>query len=322
MSRPGLAEDVPAVEVEGLRHRYGAREALAGVSFRVARGEMVGLLGPNGGGKTTLFKILSTLLPPTGGAVRVFGQALGEAPEAIRGRLGVVFQQPSLDPKLTVLENLRHHGRLYGWHGRLLRARAEAMLDRMGLGERAHDLGETLSGGLRRRAELAKALLPRPELLLLDEPSTGLDPGARRELAAYLEELRAGEGVTILLTTHLMDEAERCDRVGILDRGRLVTIDRPAELKARLGGDVVVIQARDPEALRRLVGERFGTQPALVDGLLRAERPRGHEFVREVAEAFPGEVLSASFGRPTLEDVFVHLTGSRLRRGEGSGEAA
>ncbi len=301
-----------AVEVEGLRHLYGSREALAGISLAVSCGEIFGLLGPNGGGKTTLFKILSTLMPATGGTVRVFGHDLLREPDAIRRHLGVVFQHPSLDPKLTVMENLLHHGHLYGLRGAILQRRAQALLDRLGLGDRAHDRVETLSGGLQRRTELAKALVHQPDLLLLDEPSTGLDPGARRDFTNYLCQLREQDGVTVVLTTHILDEAERCDRVGILHQGKLVALGTPDDLKSRLGGDVVVIHPASPEGLREKIRERFGCEPVLVDGSLRVERPRGHEFVGEVVEAFPGEVKSATFGRPTLEDVFVHLTGRRL----------
>jgi ABC-2 type transport system ATP-binding protein len=308
----------PAVEVEGLGHRYGDRQALSDVTFSVSRGEIFGLLGPNGSGKTTLFKILSTLMPATEGRARVLGRDLAQAPRPIRERLGVVFQHPSLDPKLTVLENLMHHGHLHGLSGGELKSRAHALLDRFGLGERVRDRVETLSGGLKRRTELAKALLPRPELLLLDEPSTGLDPGARREFSAHLDQLRREEAVTALLTTHIMEEAECCDRVGILDQGRLVTLGAPDELKRRVGGDVVVIRAREPEQLRLKVRDKLGHEPVLVDGSLRVAETGGHEFAREVAEAFPGEVTSVTFGKPTLEDVFIHLTGHRFWSGGGA----
>ncbi len=311
------------VEVDALRHSYGSREALLGVTFSVARGEIFGLLGPNGGGKTTLFKILSTLIAPTDGRARLFGRDLASEPHAIRRRLGVVFQHGSLDPKLTVMENLQHHGHLYGLSGRSLRSRAEALLGRFGLGDRVRDSVERLSGGLRRRTELAKALLPGPELLLLDEPSTGLDPGARRDFSALLNQLRRQEGVTVLLTTHLLEEAERCDRVGILDRGSLVGVGTPDELRDRVVGDVVVVHARDPERLRGKMREQFGYEPILVDGALRVERPRGHEFVKEVVDAYPGEVTSVTFGKPTLEDVFVHLTGHRFwENGSGEGRSS
>jgi ABC-2 type transport system ATP-binding protein len=319
---PPGAGTPPAVEVEDLRHLYGSRQALAGVSFRVSRGEIFGFLGPNGGGKTTLFKILSTLMPATGGTVRVLGWDLAREARAVRMRLGVVFQRPSLDPKLTVAENLRHHGHLYGLHGGALRNQAQGMLARLGLADRAADLVETLSGGLQRRTELAKGLLHRPDLLLLDEPSTGLDPGARRDFMAYLHKLRAEDGVTVLLTTHFIEEAERCDRVGILQQGRLVATGTPEELKRRIGGDVVVVRAKDPEGLRRKIRDRFGAEPALVEGTLRLERPRGHEFARELVEAFSGEVQGVTFGKPTLEDVFIHLTGHRFWGDEAAGGEA
>jgi ABC-2 type transport system ATP-binding protein len=300
------------VAVTNLCRLYGTRAALADVTFTVSRGELFALLGPNGGGKTTLFKILSTLLPATSGDVQVFGQSLCHNPHAVRARLGVVFQHPSLDPKLTVSENLLHHGHLYGLWGKTLRERSEAMLERMGLADRSPDVVETLSGGMQRRVELAKGLLHKPDLLLLDEPSTGLDPGARRDFNNYLHHLREQEGVTIILTTHIMEEAERCDRVGILHQGKLVALDTPDALKAQVGGDVVAIKAPNLLELRDKLAKRFGCAPVLVDGSLRVERPRGHEFVREVVEAFPGEVQSVTFGRPTLEDVFIHQTGHQF----------
>ncbi|MGH7785477.1 MAG: AAA family ATPase, partial [Candidatus Binatia bacterium] len=183
------------------------------------------------------------------------------------------------------------------------------------------DRVDTLSGGLQRRVELAKGLLHEPRVLLLDEPSTGLDPAARREFTRYLLELRERDGVTVVLTTHYLEEAERCDRVGIMHDGRLIQLDTPDALKAAVGGDVVVIHPLDAAALQARVRERFGVDLSLVDGALRAERPRGHEFLRELVEAFPGEVRSVTFGRPTLEDVFIHLTGQRLWGAE-NGNAA
>ena len=303
-----LDEPSPAVEVKDLRHIYGDREALGGVSFSVTRGEMFALLGPNGGGKTTLFKILSTLMPPTSGIVRLGNHDLGRESVLVRRRLGVVFQHPSLDRKLTVIENLRHHGHLYGLAGSELQRRVQEMLARLGLTDRANDLVETLSGGLQRRVELAKGLLHKPDILVLDEPNTGLDPAARRDFMNYLQQLREQDGVTILLTTHFMEDAERCDRVGILHEGKLVALGAPDALKQSIGGDIVVIQSPDPHGLQKKLRERFGCEATVVDGTLRVERPRGHEFIRDTVEAFPGEITAAAFGRPTLEDVFIHLT--------------
>lgn len=303
---------VAAIEVQGLCHRYGERTALDDVSFSVAGGEIFGLLGPNGSGKTTMFRILSTLMRPLSGRVRVFGADVADEPEAVRRSFGVVFQRPSVDPKLTVSENLRHHGRIYGLRGAALTARCDAMLGRFGLSERSGDRLETLSGGMQRRVELAKGLLHAPRLLLLDEPSTGLDPAARREFMRQLVDLRDRDGVTIVLTTHYMEEAERCDRVGIMNEGRLVKVDAPSSLVESVGGDVVVVHTDDVAGLQTALREQLQVEARCVDGSLRIERPRGHELVRDIVEAFPAAVKSITYGKPTLEDAFIHVTGRRL----------
>ncbi|NQU10860.1 ABC transporter ATP-binding protein [bacterium] len=310
-----MTADGSMVEIEGLAHAYGDRRALDGINLTVSRGTLFALLGPNGSGKTTLFRILSTLLPPVTGQVRLMGWPVVAARDAIRRRLGVVFQAPSLDRELTVRENLLHQGHLYGLHGAALAARIAELLERFGLADRACDRVKTLSGGLRRRVELAKSLLHRPELLLLDEPSTGLDPRARRELADYLVSLRDQDGVTALLTTHLMDEADRCDRVAILDGGRLVAVDTPAALKQQIGGDIVIIETAQPEALAADIKAKFGIESQVLDGTVRCERERGHAFIAQVAEVFPGRSTGFSVHQPTLEDVFVRLTGHRLEEG-------
>src|SRR6202030_2165218 len=283
-NRPELADNAasvrsPAIEASALGFRYGDREALSDVSFAVARGEIFGFLGPNGGGKSTLFKLLSTLTPIQSGSARMLGHDLAGETTSIRRRRGVVFQHPGLDGKRTVAENLAHHGHLYGITGKRLRERSGAMLELLRLTPRARDLVETLSGGLQRRVELAKALLHEPELLLLDEPSTGLDPAARREFFNLLSRLRESDGVTVVLTTHYMEEAERCDRIGVLDQGHLVALAPPGELKLQVGGDVMVISTPAPEALGQKIALKLQVRAALVDGTLRIERPRGHELV-------------------------------------------
>ena len=313
------ASQAPALEADGLSFSYGDRKALGDVSFAIARGEMFGFLGPNGGGKTTLFRLLSTLIPIQSGRASVLGRDLAGDTIGIRRKMGVVFQHPSVDGKLTVLENLQHHGRLYGISGRKLKDRAAAMLDSLGLTSRSADLVETLSGGMRRRVELAKAMLHQPELLLLDEPSTGLDPMARREFFGHLEQLSRRDNVTIVLTTHHMEEAERCDRIAMLHQGQMVACAAPGELKSRVGGDVVVIHAPAPELLQRKLLQQIKLKSTLVDGTLRLERPRGHELIRELVDTFGADIESVSFGKPTLEDVFVHLTGHKF---EVSTEAA
>jgi ABC-2 type transport system ATP-binding protein len=224
----------------------------------------------------------------------------------------VVFQSPSLDRKLTVLENLRHQGHLYNLRGQELQLRIDQLLSRFGMADRKGDLVETLSGGQRRRVELAKGLLHKPQVLLLDEPSTGLDPRVRRELSDYLDHLRDEDGMTVLLTTHLMEEADRCDRLAILDRGQLVALSTPRELKEQIGGDVISIETGQPQPLAEQISKRFGIEARVLDGSVRVERTNGHKFITELVEAFPGQIDAISIHKPTLEDVFVHRTGRRF----------
>ena len=300
------------VRVENLTHRYNDRTALERVSFEVQAGEVFGLLGPNGGGKTTLFRILSTQLAPQQGAARVFGFDVARESREVRRRIGVVFQAQSVDGKLTVAENLRHQGHLYGLSGASLRARVEEMLALFGLAERARERAEKLSGGLRRRVEIAKAMLHRPALLILDEPTTGLDIGARHDLWKYLESLRASEGVTVMLTTHTMEEAESCGRILLLDEGKTIALDTPAALKAEIGGDVVTAETNDPAGLQAKIRALFGGSPSIVGDSVRIERERGHEFITELIEAFPGEINAVTLSKPTLEDVFIGRTGHQF----------
>ncbi|MGE0042119.1 MAG: ABC transporter ATP-binding protein [Vicinamibacterales bacterium] len=302
-----------ALEITDLTHRYGDRVSLRGLGFSVGAGDLFALLGPNGGGKTTLFRIISTLMRPTGGRVEVFGVDAISDPAGARAVMGVVFQSPAIDPWLTVVENLRHHGLLYGVRGPALGRAVERALERFGLSARAGDRVGTLSGGLRRRAELAKALLPEPRLLVLDEPSTGLDPAARRDLMLELARLRDDAGTTVVLTTHIVEEAAACDRVGVLHEGQLAAIGAPGDLVDTVGGDVVtIVPTGDADALGAGIRERFGLDTSQLDGRLRFERRKAHEFVPSLVEAFPGEIATIAVGRPTLEDVFVHFTGRGL----------
>jgi ABC-2 type transport system ATP-binding protein len=300
-----------AVTVDKVEFSYGDRLALDAVSFEVREGEIFGLLGPNGGGKTTLFRILSTLAMPASGSARLLGYDLATDQQRIRENIGVVFQQPSVDNKLTIAENLRHHGQLYSIAKNELTRRIVEILDTLGLADRADEACETLSGGLKRRVELAKGLLPRPRLLILDEPSTALDPGARIDLWHYLGILQQS-GTTVLLTTHLLEEAERCNRIAIIDEGRIVCIDTPDALRSSIGGDILTIDSSDPQSLSEKISQRFGEQPQLIGGSLRIERDNGHRLLRDLVEAFPDEIDGISVGKPTLEDVFVRETGHRF----------
>ena len=300
----------PVIDVQDLSHTYRqGLAALQGVSFRVTAGEIFGLLGPNGGGKTTLFRILATLLVPSAGSARIFGYDVRRSAQWVRRSVGVVFQSQSLDKKLTVAENLKHQGHLYGLRGKKLRDRCQQLLEQFSLSDRADHLVETLSGGLKRRVELAKGFLHHPRLLLLDEPSTGLDPAARLDFWHYLDKLNGEEGVSVLLTTHLMDEAEKCRRLGILEKGRLVALDSPESLKGKVGGDVIVLRTKDPQTLSVDIEKKFQGSVSVFENTVRIERPNGHEFIAELVEAFPGRIEAVTLSKPTLEDVFIHQTG-------------
>src|SRR5713101_2229385 len=309
------------ISVQDLVHRYGDRTALNGVSFDVRPAELFGLLGPNGSGKTTLFRILSTLMIPTAGRAVVMGYDAAQDPAHVRRQTGVVFQAQSLDPKLTAYENLWHQGHLYGLRGAGLKQRVGEILARVGLADRAKERLETFSGGMQRRIELAKGLLHRPGVLLLDEPTTGLDPGARRDLWQYLQMLRDEEHVSVLVTTHLMEEAERCDRLAIMNEGNLVALGTPAELKAEIGGDVVLLDAaHDAGLLAERIRARFHVQTTVLENQVRMEREGAHRFVTEVVEAFPGEIEALSVSKPALEDVFIRRTGHKFWSEDNSEE--
>lgn len=303
----------PVISVQNLVHRYESRTALNGVSFDVRPAELFGLLGPNGSGKTTLFRILSTLMIPTSGRALVMGCDAAQDPSRLRRQIGVVFQAQSVDPKLTAYENLWHQGHLYGLRGSALKRRVEEILARVGLLDRAKERVETFSGGMQRRIELAKGLLHHPGVLLLDEPTTGLDPGARRDLWQYLQILRDEEHVSVLVTTHLMEEAERCDRLAIMNEGNLVALGTPTELKSEIGGDVILLDAaRDAGILAEHIRARFHVATTVLGNQVRIEQEAGHRFVPDVVEAFPGEIQAISVSKPALEDVFIRRTGHKF----------
>jgi ABC-2 type transport system ATP-binding protein len=312
---PGLTSSYssPVISLDNLMHRYENRTALNGVSFEVRPAELFGLLGPNGSGKTTLFRILSTLMVPTTGRATIMGCDAAQEPSRLRRQIGVVFQAQSIDVKLTAYENLWHQGHLYGLRGQVLKKRIQEILSRVGLSDRAKEVVETFSGGMQRRIELAKGLLHHPGVLLLDEPSTGLDPGARRDLWQYLATLRDEEHVSVLVTTHLMEEAERCDRLAILNEGNLVALGTPTELKSEIGGDVVLLDAaHDAGLLAERVRARFHVETTVLENQVRIERDGAHRFVTEVVEAFPGEIEALSVSKPALEDVFIRRTGHKF----------
>jgi ABC-2 type transport system ATP-binding protein len=302
----------PAVAIRGVSYAYPARPAVVDLSLEVRPGEIMALLGPNGGGKSTLMRLVATLIPLQSGVIEIFGQDVRQQPMAVRARLGVVFQAPSLDRKLTVVENIRLQAVLYGLRGPVIAQRLPSLLEQFALVDRAHDRVEQLSGGLRRRVELAKGLIHAPPLLLLDEPSTGLDPLARRDLWSHLRRLRDSAGTTILLTTHYLDEAEAADRVAILDQGRLVAVGTPSALRAEVGGDSLMLETDDPVGLASQIQTKFGLTPQILGEQLRLEVPQGHRWVVTLMEAFPQRIRALRLGQPTLEDVFVARTGHRF----------
>jgi ABC-2 type transport system ATP-binding protein len=302
----------PLLEVQNLSYQYGSRKALQGLTFSVEKGEIFGFLGPNGGGKSTTFKILSTLYPSRPGQIKVFGLDLALNKIAIRRRMGIVFQLPALDKKLKVRENLVHQGHLYGLSGKELQNRVDRDLERVGLKDRQKDKVEKLSGGLQRRVELAKALLNNPELVILDEPSTGLDPAARKEFWGHLENLRQSQGMTVLVTTHYLEEADRCNRLLILDKGEKVALGKPEELKAEIGGEVLRLRSKEPALLAAQLLEKFKVKTQMVGELLQIEQSKAYQLVTPILETFPDQILSLTLGLPTLEDVFIHKTGRRF----------
>lgn len=307
-----MEANTPAVQINDLQYRYGDREALRGLSLDVQSGELFAVLGPNGSGKTTLFRLLSTLAPMQHGTVSVFGNDLTRAADQVRALLGVVFQAPSLDKHLTVMENLRCHGLLYGLGGMMLTRRCDEMLEQLGVRDRADERVDSLSGGLRRRVELAQGMLHQPRLLLLDEPSSGLDPAARSDLWRYLTQARDAQSVTILATTHLLEEADRADRIAIVDQGRLAALDTPDNLKAELGGDSLTLQTDEPEPLAQAISEQFGFEATVLDHSVRLEQPGGAALTPKLFEAFGDRITALTIGKPSLEDVFIARTGHQF----------
>ncbi len=301
-----------AISVEALSHHYGERAALDHVSFQIETKSIAGFLGPNGGGKTTLFSILSSLLRIQDGTVTALGFNLLHQPAAYRQQIGVTFQAPALDRRLTVRENLIHQGHLYGLAGGTLNRRTNELLTQFRVADRSNDIVETLSGGLKRRVELAKCLLHNPQLLLLDEPSNGLDPGARHDLWQCLEELRADRGTTIVVATHLMEEAERCDALFLLDSGSIVASGSPSALRAEVPGETISIVADRPEELRLKVAEAAHIDVRRTGEVLRIQQADCQPLLQDLVTRFSGEFKTISLGKATLEDVFLARTGHRL----------
>lgn len=301
-----------AVSTKGLVKKYGSHTVLPGLDLEVVPGELFALLGPNGSGKTTLFRILTTLISPDGGSARVGGCDVVRESASVRAKIGVVFQSPSLDKKLTARENLQYGGALYGMHGTPLRQRILELASSLRLEEKLDALVETLSGGQQRRVEIAKCLLTRPEILLLDEPSTGLDPSARMDLWALIGNLRSSHGMTVVFTSHLMDESARADRVGIMSTGNLVSVDSPDHLLASAGPEVLRVATSNVAEVVRFLRSQCGLEPHSLEGEVRASASEAHSIAARLTAEMPTAIISTTISKPSLEDVFLFKTGKRL----------
>ncbi|HEY8497802.1 MAG TPA: ATP-binding cassette domain-containing protein [Limnochordales bacterium] len=321
--RPG-AGDSPIIEVRGLTRRYGSFTAVDGIDFEVREGEIFGFLGPNGAGKTTTISMLCTLLRPTSGRAIIAGHDVVREPHDVRRAIGLIFQDPALDDRLTAYENLKFHAMLYGVPAAEFERRARDVLAMVDLADRARSVVRSFSGGMRRRLEIARGLLHRPRVLFLDEPTIGLDPQTRRHIWEYIVALRRQEGLTLFLTTHYMEEAEICDRIAIIDHGRIVALDTPDNLKGLVGGDLVTLRTSDHQATAERIRQAFGLPVRQgPDGELLVEVERGDRFIPQLVTALSGDgaaiqVHSVTLRRPTLDDVFIKLTGRAIRDEEAS----
>lgn len=309
--------EVPLLEIRDVSLARGERRVLDGFSLAVRRGEVHGLLGPNGAGKSSAFSVLIGLLPPSGGELRLQGEPVPFGGSRLKERMGVVFQHPALDPRLTARVNLSLAAGLYGLGGAERRRRIDEMVAFADLEGRDREPVKKLSGGMRRRLEIARALLHSPAILLMDEPTTGLDEASFARTWKTLRALAAEKGVTILLTTHRAEEAELCDRLSFLSGGRVVAEGSPDELRERVGGDVIEIETEAPAEAKAALAEALAADAEVLAGRVRIVAEKGHELVPRVVEALPrGSIRSLSLHRPGLSDVFLGMTGRELREDE------
>jgi len=317
-SIPTVASSGRAVVVRGLEKRYGDVHAVRGIDFAVERGEVFGFLGPNGAGKSTTIKILCTLASPTAGAATVAGHDVVHDRDAVRRNIGLVFQETTLDEYLTAHRNLLFHGELYGVPSAVLPGRIEQVMRMVGLWDRKDDAVATFSGGMKRRLEIARGLVHAPNVLFLDEPTIGLDPQTRSHIWGYIRELQQRHAITIFLTTHYMDEAEHCDRIAIMDAGKIVAEGPPAKLKAAVGNDRVQLRTADDAAAISALEQKLGVHAKILDGAITFGVASGEQFLPRLFAELPVPIVSVSVARPSLDDVFLSFTGTTMRDAEAS----
>jgi ABC-2 type transport system ATP-binding protein len=301
------------IEVQNLSKQFKTLKAVDGISFTVNEGEVFGFLGPNGAGKTTTINILCTLLSPTGGCAEIAGYDCAKSPDNVRTAIGLIFQDTTLDAGLTAYENLKFHAYLYNLDRKLTERRIDEMLDVVELQGRKHDLIKNFSGGMKRRLEIARGLLHYPRVLFLDEPTLGLDPQTRNTIWDFINMLRKKEKITVFMTTHYMEEAENCDRIAIMDHGRIIAGDTPARLKGTVHGDIIHLITADNQLAREEIRKAFNITALAENGGLTLETERGDELIPKLIHALPVPTLSVSLKKPTLNDVFLRLTGRTIR---------
>ncbi len=310
--------DGPAVSVSGLVRRYGELEAVRGIDLTVDADETFGFLGPNGAGKSTTINILCTLIRPTTGSARVAGYDVVRERDEVRRNIGLVFQDTTLDGYLTAERNLRLHAELYGMPRSIVAPRVRDVLDMVGLWDRRNSKVSTFSGGMKRRLEIARGLLHSPRVLFLDEPTIGLDPQTRASIWSYIRELRNREHITIFMTTHYMDEAEYCDRIAIIDQGKIIALDTPQALKASIGKDRVQMHTEDDARALHALAEQFGITATMAEGAVTFAVEEGEQFIPKLFSDFPVAIRSVNVSRPSLDDVFMSYTGTTIRDAEAS----
>jgi len=308
----------PAVSVRDLKKSYGELEAVRGIDLEVEPGEIFGFLGPNGAGKSTTIKILCTLARPTGGSARVAGHDVVTERDEVRRHIGLVFQDTTLDDYLTAEQNLKFHAELYGIPARMVAPRLQQVMELVALWDRRASLVQTFSGGMKRRLEIARGLMHSPRVLFLDEPTVGLDPQTRSSIWSYIRELRQREQITIFLTTHYMDEAEYCDRIAIIDAGKIVALGTPDDLKAKVGKDRIQLTTADDAAATAALAAKFGLEAARRDGQLTIAVEHGEQFVPRLFAELGVAIKSIAVARPSLDDVFLAYTGSTIRDAEAT----